>query len=218
MRRFDNYKTAELWLQREICLHPEFITKSTYEIMGTGFVLTNPLNNKNDHSDYEYGEEFFQWVLIGDKNLPEHMIKRNPWIQRFVTATGLPPEFSATYGWKIRMQIDTILSELKMHRDSRRGYCNINIPNDKIILQAKTTHEFPCTIGFQLFIRNEKLHMFVNMRSNNCYSVMPYDVYNFTRLQDHYAERLGIQLGAYYHQIISAHIYKGDVSRLNQLN
>ena len=47
---------------------------------------------------------------------------------------------------------------------------------------------------------------------------MPYDVYNFTMLQDYLAHELEISIGSYYHQISSAHIFKGDMRRIKEQN
>lgn len=212
----DTYQEAEDMLIREILLRPDFITTTTFEIIQHGFRLNNPLNNANNHSDYMYAEKFFQWMLSGEEKISQELLDHNPWVKRFVDATGLPEDFSSSYGWKIKKQLITILAELKRDHESRRAYLDILIPRDLLILGTKTTHEFPCTIGFHLMIRNEKLHMIVNMRSNNIYSVMPYDVYNFTRLQAHVSDLLGIKLGYYYHQINNAHLYKGDVRRLRE--
>lgn len=216
MNKYSTYKEAEDALCRKVVLTPEFITKDTLEIMGTGFVLRNPINNRNGRSRYDYAEEFFQWMMSGEKNFSENLRKLNNWAERFVSNTGLPETFSASYGWKIKEQLPTILTEVSKHRDSRRGYVSILQPQDNIILSAKTTHEYPCTIGFQIFVREDMVNMIVNMRSNNVYSVMPYDVYNMTRLQEHVADQLKLSLGYYYHQINSAHIYKGDARRLRE--
>lgn len=214
MKRFDSYLEAEKWLQKEICYNYDWVTDSTYEIIGIGFTLTNPTNNMNDHSNYEYAGKFFIWLMSGEKTISKDLLDLNPWVERFASTTNLPESFSATYGWKIKEQLQTIIEELERDKFSRRSYLNILIPEDKIILGKKTTHEFPCTIGFQLFLRSNKLHMIVNMRSNNCYSVLPYDVFNFTSLQSVCAKMLKVDLGEYHHFMNSAHIFNGDRRRL----
>jgi len=216
MKTFNSYQEAENYLIDKIIDTPDFINKDTNEIICDGFILTDPSNNKNDHSNYEYAHEFFEWILTGETELSQKIKELNPWAERFVATTNLPETFSASYGKKIKSQIDTIVNELKNNNSSRRAYVNVLIPDDQIILTTKTTHEFPCTIGMHLFIRDNKLILVAQMRSNNCYSVMPYDVYNFTSFQKHIAGLLGIEVGNYYHQINSAHLYKGDVRRLTE--
>lgn len=216
LKRYTKYKDAEFNIVREIVLSPDFITNSTFEIFGSGFILTDPSNNRNERSNYEYAEEFFKWMLSGEKRLSEEILKINPWVERFVSGTGLPAGFSASYGWKIKSQLPVVIEEIKKNRDSRRGYIDILTPEDQIIITTKTTHEYPCTIGMHVFVRENMLHMMVNMRSNNVWAVMPYDVYNATRLLEHLAEETKMQIGYYYHQINSAHIYMGDVRRLRE--
>ncbi len=213
MRKFNNYQDAEQHLIREIVESPDFITQATYEKLQTGFILTNPRLNENSRSNYNYAADFFEWMITGEKELPQQMIDHNPWIKRFVDSSELPENFSTSYGWKIMKQLDVIMHELKTKSESRRGYINILTIEDQLILDKKTTMEFPCTIGIHFMVRQQKLHLIVNMRSNNIWSVMPYDVYNFTRLQRYVADKLGLYFGDYYHQINSAHMFKGDVRR-----
>lgn len=213
MRRFNNYIDAEKHLIYETVVLPDFLTINTFEKFGQGFILENPNNNKNGRSNYEYAQRFFEWLLTGEKELPENIIELNPWVKRFVDTTGLPNNFSSSYGWKIQEQITKLFEELVKNKESRRGYLSILQPQDHIIREVKTTHEYPCTIGLHFFIREDYLHLMVNMRSNNLYSVMPYDVYNFTSLQIFVAGQLDLPLGHYYHQINSGHVFKGDARR-----
>lgn len=213
MKKFNNYAAAELYLLHKVIANPDFVTATTYEIFGEGFVLKNPDENTNNRSNYDYAEKFFQWLLTGKKELSSELTEANPWVTRFVDNTGLPANFSASYGWKIQEQLTKVFQELGTHKGSRRAYLQILRPDDNIIRETKTTHEYPCTIGLHFFIRKGALHLMVNMRSNNLYSVMPYDVYNFTSLQIHIAEILGLPIGHYYHSINSAHVFKGDARR-----
>jgi thymidylate synthase len=214
MKRFSSYQEAENEMISRIISIPDFINKDTHEIICDGFILTNPMNNRNDRSNYEYADEFFKWMLSGETELSEKIRELNPWAERFVASTNLPENFSSSYGKKLLSQLDPIVTELKKDNGSRRGYINILVPEDNIILHTKTTHEYPCTIGLHFMIRDRKLILIVQMRSNNCLSVMPYDVYNFTMLQKYVADLVSIEQGDYYHQINSAHLYKGDVRRI----
>lgn len=216
MKKYKTYLEAEKDLIELVLKKPDYVTANTFEIINTGFILTDPHNNRNDHSNYMYADEFFNWMMSGDKVLSDGLMTINPWIKRFVDTTGLPENYSASYGWKIYDELLPVLHELRTKQESRRGYLTILHPQDYVILQANTTHEFPCTIGLHLMIRDEALHMIVNMRSNNIYHVMPYDVYNFTMLQVELAETLKIRVGLYHHQINNAHLYKGDARRLRE--
>lgn len=215
-RKYASYSTAETELCQRIINEPDYRTSTTYVRLLDGFVLLDVRANKNQHSNYSYAEEFFQWMMTGEEKLSQRMIDINPWVQRFVDNTGLPAGFSSSYGWKIKQQLDVVLEELERNKETRRAYINVLYPADHVICGAKTTMEYPCTIGLHYHIIDMKLVCICNMRSNNCLSVMPYDVYNFTRLQQHIAHKLGYPCGDYIHQINNAHLYKGDVRRISK--
>lgn len=218
MREFSTYFAAERAMLKQIITNPEFVNTDTNEILCAGFVLPDPAFNENGRSNYEYAQHFFEWMLSGDTDLTKKLTDINPWAKRFVDKTNLPETFSATYGHKIKAQLPLMIKEMKNHRfsSSRRAYITILSEHDHEILKVKTTHEFPCTIGLHFLPRGQRLNLIVNMRSNNVYSVLPYDVYNFTKLQIHVAKEMGLQTGKYYHQMNSAHVYHGDIRRINE--
>jgi thymidylate synthase len=214
MIKSNNFQEIERILLSDILTSYDFISGETFEKINVSFCLTDPQNNKNNRSNYRYAEEFFNWMISGDTNLSTKLEELNPFAKRFLDTSDLPENFSSTYGWKIKDQLPHVIRELKRDNETRRAYINILLNDDKIILGAKTTHEYPCTIGIQLLIREKKLIMVVNMRSNNAFTVLPYDVYNFTKLQNYISGQLGIEIGSYYHQVNSLHIFKRDVDKI----
>ncbi len=208
-----SYKEMEAKLLRVCVSQPDHILELTHECVGIGFTLYSPQNIMNGRSDYKYAQEFYEWLKSGDTDLTDKIKEMNPFAERFVDKTGLPESFSSTYGQKINRQMESVVNELKK-KDSRRAYLNILIEEDKAILDVDTTHEYPCTIGIHFMVRENILHAVVNMRSNNIFSVLPYDVYNFTRLQIDLALKMGFDLGFYTHFINSCHIYKRDIPKI----
>src|SRR5437868_15019071 len=69
---------------------------------------------------------------------------------------------------------------------------------DRIDLREKH-NDIPCTCTLQLAIRDERLHLLANMRSNDWFSGLPHDVFAFTMLQEMLARALGIEVGTYKH-------------------
>jgi hypothetical protein len=92
---------------------------------------------------------------------------------------------------------------------------HINEPADldKATARPAGSKDVPCTISIQLLIRDRKLHMIVNMRSNDVVWGLPYDVFSFTCLQEAFLYMLqerGVpvdDLGSYHHHAGSLHIY-----------
>lgn len=209
------YKNIEIELLRRILTEGNKVN-DTIELMNVSFELYNNGAYNNGRSNYDYAKEFFKWMMTGNTDLSNKIKEMNPHAQKFVDSTNLPENFSSSYGWKIKNQIPTIVEELKRNPDSRRAYINILLNSDKIILGKETTHEFPCTIGIQFLLRNgnTELVCIVNMRSNNVWGVLPYDIYNFTRLQEYLAKELGVLQGQYYHHVNSLHVYERDVEKI----
>jgi len=67
--------------------------------------------------------------------------------------------------------------------------------------------DIPCTVSWQFLIRNNALDMVCTMRSNDVWLGMPYDVFVNTTIQAFLAHKLDVQLGRYYHQVGSLHLY-----------
>ena len=74
----------------------------------------------------------------------------------------------------------------------------------------KETKDKPCTNLIRFMIRDNKLNMTVFMRSNDIMKGTPYDIFNFTMLQEIMACMLGIDVGIYTHIADSLHIYESD--------
>lgn len=93
---------------------------------------------------------------------------------------------------------------LNKDRDSRQAIIHIHTPNNK------PTKDEVCTLTLQFVIRDNKLNMIVNMRSNDVVYGFTYDVFCFTAMQELMAEELGVELGCYYHNAASLHVYLND--------
>lgn len=103
-------------------------------------------------------------------------------------------------------QWDHVVSQLKNDPDTRQAIIHLHTPNNK------PTKDEVCTLSLQFFIREGKLDMVVNMRSNDIIWGFTYDVFSFTSFQELMANELGIDVGTYYHNAASMHIYEKDFS------
>lgn len=97
-----------------------------------------------------------------------------------------------------------VIDELKRDPDSRRAVIHIRQPQDSYLAQK----DVPCTLSLQFFIRDEKLHLVVQMRSNDLILGTALDVPAFTFMQEMMAMELGVDLGYYYHTSNSMHVYE----------
>lgn len=109
-----------------------------------------------------------------------------------------------------------VKSELAHDEDSRRCTIVIHQPYHK----QKNIADMPCTQYLQFFIRNNKLHMGVSMRSNDVVFGFSNDVFTFTLFQQLMLNDLRVhfptlELGSYYHTTGSMHIYNRHYSMLD---
>ena len=99
-------------------------------------------------------------------------------------------------------QWENVKRFLKEDKDTRQAIIHLHTPNNQ-----KTKDEV-CTLTLQFIIRENKLNLIVNMRSNDLVLGFTYDVFSFTMLQEMMAIELGVELGHYFHNAGSMHIYE----------
>jgi len=188
---------------------------ATIEALNWGFQLDDPYSNMledNPRVDYNYANALREYTLHGGQNI-EQILKLKSNVDRFVYDTNFPNQ-GVNYGERISQQLPRVMELLAKDNDTRRGVITILRPEDSFISHVQTSLEFPCCETIQLLIRGGKLHMIVNMRSQNVYTILPYDVYNFTSLQIMIAKKMRLEVGKYYHNMKSAHIYTNEISQV----
>jgi len=119
------------------------------------------------------------------------------------------------YGWRMANplacpkvnQIGYVLDILRKHPNSRQAVISLWWPTDLPHAFKLDVKDMPCTLTLQFIARHGKLHMIVNMRSNDIWLGFPYDVFCFTTLQKLMARSLDLEFGTYTHNVGSMHIY-----------
>jgi thymidylate synthase len=122
---------------------------------------------------------------------------------------------NSNYGWCIHDkygidQWEICKRQLIIDDNTRQAVIHIKEPRDLINNPSKDVN---CTLTLQFLLRNNKLDLIVNMRSNDIWLGLPYDVFNFTCMQIQMAMELGVEIGTYYHNVGSLHIYKRDIDK-----
>jgi len=87
---------------------------------------------------------------------------------------------------------------------------------------ARKSKDNPCTLTLQFIIRNDKLHMIANMRSQDVWLGVPYDFAFFTIVQEIARVELfrlypNLRLGTYYHNVTSLHAYEDNYAAIGTL-
>lgn len=81
----------------------------------------------------------------------------------------------------------------------------------------ENSRDVSCVNSIQFLLREGKLHFFANMRSNDLYLGLPYDVFLFSFLQEIMSVELGCELGEYHHYASSLHLYHRHLERAKAL-
>lgn len=101
-------------------------------------------------------------------------------------------------------QFMEVYKRLSKDKDSRQGTISMFDPTKDFA----DTKDVPCTNLMRFTIRDGKLNMMVVMRSNDLIYGLPYDIYNFTMLQEIMAGLLEVEVGKYTHVVDSLHLYE----------
>jgi len=189
---------------------------STFETIGVGFCLTDPLARIPDFPQRHWslplaiGE--LCWHIRASDSLAELSYYLPKWED--YSDDGLFVRGSC-YGKKAfsktgsKSQWETARDILLADESSRRAI----IVFDHTISSDVDTLDKSCLTSMQFLIRENRLHALCSMRSNDVFIGLPYDVFSFTMFQELMANDLGIELGNYYHFAGSFHLYERDVDR-----
>ena len=93
-------------------------------------------------------------------------------------------------------------------KDSRQAIMHYNMPKHQIF----NVKDFVCTLSNQFFIRDNKLSLIYTMRSNDIHFGLPIDVVWGYVLMETMKQKLlykyqDLELGSYYHNVGSLHLY-----------
>lgn len=121
----------------------------------------------------------------------------------------------ANYGQRMMVHLwDRI--EMLVDGDSRRAWVPIWNPDLDGFDYAREGKDVPCTIGFNLRVVSDALHMQVMMRSQSVYGVFPYDLYLFAVLQELIANQLDLELGSLDWSCLSAHYFMREQEQVHE--
>jgi hypothetical protein len=108
--------------------------------------------------------------------------------------------------------LSDVVELLKARPGTRQAYVPIWFPEDG--WAAGHGLRVPCTLGYHLLLRNNKLKIVYYMRSCDFLRHFRDDVYMAARLCQWVAEKIGAEPGALVMHISSMHVFESDVSRL----
>lgn len=187
------------------------------EVIGWSGKLLDPsknfLTNAPRAASPAYAAAELLWYLSRSDSV-EMLLPYAPSYKRFAEPDG---RAYGSYGKRIKHnievgmdyidQLDYTINKLKSEGGTRQCVVTLWRPDDLIAVGKK---DIPCTLTWQFLVRRGALHMVVNMRSNDVWLGMPYDIFCFTSIQMLVADTLKLSLGTYTHNAGSLHMYERD--------
>lgn len=205
--------------ERVVLISAENEQVVTHEILGYEIVFHPNYKNIIDcpvrNWKLENAIAEFYWYMTGNLDVEVIAPFLKNW-RRFATNG----KVNSNYGHRWREMYQYVIDELVADKHSRRACINMfDVDNHETFFK-----DTPCTLSWQFIIRDNKLHMFVNMRSNDVWYGLCNDQFNnslfhmlvFNELKQTYPE---LELGKYHHFSTSMHYYESTVTekRLSRL-
>jgi len=153
------------------------------------------------------------WILNGSQD--SSII--NFWNPRLPRFAGKGETYHGAYGYRLRNhfgldQLDKAYHALKSNPGSRQVVIQIWDPRVDLPGEdgSPVSEDIPCNLSGLLKLRDNKLEWMQIIRSNDIFRGMPYNVVQFTTLQEVMAGWLGVELGSYNQVSDSLHLYESD--------
>jgi thymidylate synthase len=187
----------------------------TRELLGASFVIHNPRERWVAVRQPALSVPFAIVEVIGiinGRRDARYLNYFNPALPRFA---GESSEYHGAYGYRLRSnfgydQIQRAFLALRSNPESRQVVLQmwdptIDAPGDS---GAPAAPDIPCNVCSLLKIRDGRLYWTQLARSNDLFRGVPYNIVQFTSLQEVMAGWLGCELGTYTHISDSLHLYE----------
>lgn len=159
------------------------------------------MTNHRRQLDPRYAAGEFFWYLNKDGSLAHIQHYANQYIN-FAEPSGI---IHGAYGPRLAVQIESLTKLLEKDRTTRRAV--IALYNTYDINFGDHKKDIPCTLTWNFLFENDRLCLIANMRSNDIWLGMPYDIFVNTCLQRLIAANIGVEVGWYQHQAANLHLY-----------
>jgi thymidylate synthase len=136
-------------------------------------------------------------------------IRQDIWEQFLVDGV-----FNYTYNERLSKYhaIGKVISEIRNNPDSRQLVLSIWNPAD--ITWIGGVKRVPCSIYYQILVRNDQVNIIYNQRSADVVTHFGNDVRLAWMMMEHIAEQVELAPGFLFHNIASLHCYQKDWNKL----
>jgi len=194
----------------------------TKEILHAHFCLTNArqrwVSSRLPAINPAFAVAEFFWILAGSNE--SSFINR--WFPRLAEYQGSGSKYHGAYGHRIRNsfgfdQLEHAYRVFQENPDSRQVVLQIWNPELDFPNQdgSPSAPDIPCNLCSLPKVRDGRLEWLQIMRSNDIFRGMPYNVVQFTMLQETLAGWLGLETGEYHQISDSLHYYEKDATQFS---
>lgn len=189
----------------------------TKEILHATMSINDPLQKwttcRNPPMSIGYALAELIWILSGSDDA-QTINFWNPVLPKYA---GDYENYPGAYGSRIMYrygfnQLERVYRTLKNCPESRQVVMLIWDPKTDLPQEGGTPNnkDIPCNICSLIKVRDHKLEWMQIMRSNDLVLGLPYNIVQFTSIQEILASWLKIEVGTYNHVSDSLHIYEND--------
>ncbi len=195
---------------------------SIQEMFNAQLCLTNPRKRifKSALSPFNPGLAAARFIyMLSGSNLLEPITFYSKSACRFSDDGITIPESS--YGMRIfggesgKNQFDLASKTILARSDTKRAVIDLHDADDLARLQSC---DIPCALNIVFMPRSDMLHATVAMRANDAMQLMPYNVFEFSLLQECMSACVGLKLGNYWHTAVSMHLRGENIAKAQKLS
>jgi len=191
----------------------------TIEVTNVSFEIKDPsdLNIKIPERKFNKNYAFAEWLWY--LSTARNVVNIEKLAKIWSLIKDENNEVESNYGNLMKPQWPWVLVELVNNPESRRCTFTINDVHHK----GASDLDYPCTQSIQFMIRDNKLNMTVNMRSNDVVFGFCNDVFTFCLFQQLMLSELNhrtdnnYELGTYNHSAASFHVYEKHYQMMNDI-
>ena len=198
----------------------------TKELIGVSFLISKPLKGRIEMLKFifkedadrikKYCQREHKDRISGQPLNPgnSYLIRSDMWHKFLV---GGDKKFDYTYAERTYNKLQLIKEILKEDKHSRQAVMQIFHPSD--LKKAGKNTRIPCSLSFSFLIRNNRMHLIYNMRSNDYFSHMCIDIFLAAELNKWMTEQINkfypeVKPGPLIYFANSLHAYKWSLNKV----
>ena len=190
------------------------------ELINANLVLLNPVENTMLNCIRKFSLKYAICEHLWYNSCNNKLSSINKYSKFWNKVSDDGETVNSNYGWCIRCKYDFDQWEitkklLQQCPTTRQAVMHIKEARNLIENPSKDVN---CTLTLQFILRDNKLDLIVNMRSNDIWLGLPYDLFNFTCMQIQMAMELNVDVGIYYHNVGSLHMYRRNLDKIGGTN